>query len=244
MPDRGQSEVLGFALLFGTVVLMVLLIAAVSTAGLLDVRDDRRVDNAEVAMTVLSDNVDDLVRAEAPSRATEVDLDGGRLSLGDPVTVTVSGTSVDGSDPNFSETTQLRPLVYRAADDTELVYLNGAVVRDDGHGAAVVDGPGGSVSSDQVVLTLVRFEAADRTDAVGGDSVVTVGTARNGSSVVAAGGAYDVTIEMTSPRAAAWKRALESNDSVECSLSGDTVTCDVSTDRVAVAIVDVEVRFD
>lgn len=153
-----------------------------------------------LAMTALSDNVDGLIRAEAPSHATEVDLDGSRLSLGDPVTVTVSGTSVDGSDPNFAETTQLRPLVYRAAEGTELVYLNGAVVRDDGHGSAVIGRP---ISSEQVVLALVRFEAADRTDAVGGDSVVTVGTARNGSSVVAAGGAYDVTIEMTSPRAAA-----------------------------------------
>lgn len=241
--DRAQTEILGFAMLFGTILLVILLVIASASGGLLSVREDRKVANAEVAMVAFADNVDDLNRGEAPSRSTGFDLDGGRLSLGSPATLTVSGTN--GAGPDFSETVKLRPLVYRAPDGTELVYLDGMVIRDDGHGAATIDGPAQSVSTDRVMLTLVRFEAADRTDAVGGDSVVSVSTVRTDSTVVASGGSYDLTLELTSPQAAAWARTLDAEDGVSCpEPTGTTATCTVSTDRVGVAIVDVEVRFD
>lgn len=236
---RAQTEVLGFALLFGTVLLVVLLVTATASGGLLSARDDRRVANAEVTMSGFADNVDDLTRGEAPSRSTQFDLDGGRLSLGPPATLTVNTT--DGT----SETVGIRPLVYRAADGTELVYLNGAVVRDDGHGTATIDGSTQVVSEDRVALTVVRF-SADRNGAgaIGGDSTVSVSTVRTRSAVVATGGATTVTLELSSPYAAAWAQELGDADGVTCSVVGETATCTVDTDRVSVAVIDVKVRFD
>jgi hypothetical protein len=240
LDERAQTEVLGFALLFGTILFVILLVTATATGSMLSAREDRQVANAEVAMSAFAGNVDDLTSGEAPSRSTQFGLEGGRLSLGEASTLKVT---VDSEPPAV---VTFRPLVYRAADGTELIYLNGAVVRDDGHGNVTIDESTQVVSGERVSLTLVNLytERGAGAKSIGGDSTVSIGTVREGSAVVTTAESVSVTLELTSPYAAAWAQSLE-DQADNCTVSGNTATCTFSTvDRLTVSVVDVKVRFD
>lgn len=241
LDDRAQTEVLGFTLLFGTILLVILLVTATATGSMLSAREDRQVANAEVAMSAFAGNVDDLTSGEAPSRSTQFDLDGGHLSLGTPSTLSVS---VDNGTP--SDVT-VRPLLYRAPDGTELLYLDGAVVRDDSHGNVTIDESTQVVSEDRVSLTVVRFqtERGVGSESIGGDTTVSIGTVRGASEVVATAEGVHVRLTFTSPYAAAWKQTLEGREGVDCTMVSPTVAeCTITDASVSVSVVDVKTRFD
>jgi hypothetical protein len=236
--DRAQSGTLGFATVFTLVLFVILTVSAAVYPAMQDARDRQNVAGVERGFDLLAGNVDDVVAGDAPSRTTTLRLAGGSVSFGDPVTMTVT---VDGSQSVSVET---RPLVYRAKDGTELAYVGGAVLRDDGHGTVMVAEPRQFVVDDRAVLPLVRVGRGDGPGSVGSSATMTVGTVHDGSNVtVADRGASTVTLAVTSPRADAWARALDARDGVTCSLSGDTATCEVSVRRVHVTVVDVAVRL-
>lgn len=242
MPDRAQSETLGFALVLGVVLFMILAVTVAAYPGLRDAQDYRQVQNVEPGMAALADNVDALVRDDATQRGTRIRLGGGSLSLGDPVTVEISGTSVDGND-SFSVAYDVRPVEYRSGDGTRLAYVAGGVVRDQPDGNAVLVEPRLLLSQDHSLVTVVR-PSTTGVDSVGSQSAVRVDAVHRDTRVdVAETGAYDVTIAITSPWPAALERSLERRDGVDCSRSGDTVTCTLRTDRIHVVVVDVDIRF-
>ena len=242
MSERAQSEVLGFVLVFAVVVATTGLVAATAYPALSDQRNHQQTDNAERGMESLAANVDDLVRGDAPSRATEVNVDGGSVGRGAPVTVTVSGEAVDGGG-NFSHTSTLEPVVYRDGEGTRLRYVGGAVVRADAGGARMVREPRLLLDQNGTVVPLVetRLTGAQST---GGTTTVLVRTTRNDSSVAAApDGTHDLTVSVDSPHPEAWNRYLSSSGAT-CSQTGTTVSCDLATDRVHVSVVEVDVRFE
>ncbi len=79
MPDRGQTETLGFALIFALMISSVVITFTAGYAGLQDVRDIERTNNAERAFEVFADNIGDITQNSAPSRATEMKLSDARL---------------------------------------------------------------------------------------------------------------------------------------------------------------------
>lgn len=241
MTDRAQAEALGFSSVFALVILMIIIVSAMVYPALADAEDYQRVSNVERGMESVTDNVDDLVRNDAPSRSTRLRLNGGQLALGGPINVTVSGTNASGN--SFSETYVVRPLVYHSGEGTELVYVNGAVVRDDGDGVVMVSEPRLLVTNQSVVLPLIQLRQGSGPNGVGGTTRVV--TDRVGVRLaVAENTPHTVNISVTSPRAEAWRRTFEARDGVTgCELSGDTMTCSVSTQRVYVTVVDIDVRF-
>ncbi|MDS0300157.1 hypothetical protein NDI76_15530 [Halogeometricum sp. S1BR25-6] len=237
MTDRAQAETLGFSTVFGLVMLMIVVVSLVVYPAIEDVQNSQRVSNVERGMAAFAGNVNDVVGNDAPRRSTGFRLDGGQLALGDPVTVTVTGDA-------FDETYEVRPLVYRSDDGTELVYVNGAVVRDDGHGVVMLTEPRLQFSDQGVVLPVVRLDEATGPAAVGGST--RVATVREATRVAVADRTPQrVSITITSPRADAWQRTLESDAGATCgSVSGETLTCTVDTQRVSVVVVDVDVSFE
>lgn len=243
MSDRGQSEVIGFVMVFTIIVLMIGIVAATGFGGLQNARDHERVNNAQRAFSVLADNVEEVTSDGAPSRATEIDLAGATLSQRATVTVTVEGTHVSDPDENFSYAYEIHPIVYDAATGERIVYSGGAVVRESDGGAVMVREPDFLLTNEQVVVPIVRTHPRGSRE-IGGTSTVLVRTERTDRELLEArSGEYNVTLTVTSPRAAAWERHLDAKPATDCTRSGDTVTCSVRTQRVYLTVAHVAVIF-
>ncbi|WP_255195949.1 DUF7289 family protein [Halorarius litoreus] len=251
MPEstRAASEVLGFALIFAVIVLSVALVTVAGYQGLDASRDAERVNNAERGVDILADNIDDVVRAGAPSRTTELRVSDADISVGEPVSIRVSGRPVGSATDTFDHQFDVRPLVYEADTDASVVYVTGAVLRTDRSGAILLRDPGFVVAANETVLTVVEPRSVD-TSGVGGSGPVHVRVTGDDPVVlVAESTPHEVTVEITSPDAYVWKRYFEAQasetPSMTCSRpASDTVTCHWVTDRVAVTSAGVEVRFD
>lgn len=241
---RGQSEIIGFVLVFGMVMLTLGLVAATGYAGLEDARDFERANNAERGMGILAANVDDVAEG-APSRATELKLDGAKLAVADPVSVTVSGERVGDPTESFSYSTSVRPLVYDPGigTGTRVHYTSGAVLREEPHGAVMVRPPELVLTNEAAVVPLVRTTVPGNRS-LGGTTTALVEANRGEERVVrSTTTAYELTLSVTTPRADAWYRYLAAHSATTCSRSGDTVTCTLTADRIAVSVTDVRVRF-
>ncbi len=238
--DRAVSDVLGFVLIFALVTATVGVVYTTGLAGLQDARTNERIENAERAFDVLASSVDDEIRRNAPSRATEIRLADARLAYGDPVAFNV--TFVDSGDFYTAST---RPVVY-SADGGRVVYEAGAVVRDQDDGERMVREPP-MTFGDAVVVPLVVTRASGPS-AVGGSRTVLVRTEAAkrrvfASRTAAPGTDVEVRVNVTSPRAPAWQRYFEAEAGASCSLAGDTAVCEFEADRVIVPLYKLDVRF-
>jgi len=250
MADRAQTEVLGYVLVFAVIVLTVALVTGPGQAGLQNTRDAQQTANVEEGFAVLAENIDDVVREGVPSRATEFDLAGQRVALGPPVTVRVTATYTNGSIA-FDRTHSVRPITYRAESGAELVYVNGAVVaRGQDGGVAMIREPRMVVSSDRAVVPVIntsldRRQLRGRDEVVDRESRLLVRTEERGVPAVNQTTAnVTLTIEITSPRAAAWQAYLERALDGTCSMSGDTVTCSGETGAATLVVTRVDVSLE
>lgn len=234
---RADSEVVGFAFIFAMALLSILVVTVTGSAGLADVRDEERVVNAASSLEILADNVDDLVYRGAPSRSTAVRLDDATLGFGSTTEVRVL---VDGTERARYD---LRSLVYDADTGSRLSYVNGAIVREDRRGVVMLREPELRLTDERVSITIASLSPVEETGGVGG-SMEDVRTIRNETTVlVAETGSHTVQYEVTGPDADAWERYLEAAVG-GCTRTGETVACSVTTERVYVTLVEVDVRFD
>lgn len=242
MRDRGQSEVLGFVLVLGIMLLTISLVLTTGYVGLQNAQEHERTNNAERAFTILATNVDDVTRHGAPSRATEIKLSDARLATGDEIEMRVSGER--DSEEVFDETETVHPIVYESQSGAEIVYAGGAVFRQNDGSAVVTREPNFVREDDALIVPIVRTEpAGDESIGVSGHSTVLVRTERS-STDLRYETVDEVTVEITSPRAEAWERYLEEELSTDCDTGTDTVRCTVSTERVYVSIDRIEVAVD
>lgn len=250
MPDRlhtharGQSEVLGFVLVFVTVLTAIAIVTATGFAGLQDAQRAEEANNAVRAFEILDDNVDDIVTGRSPHRGTAVKLADSQLTLGDPVTVTVSGERTTDPSQNFSYTHDVRPLVYEVGDTT-LVYVGGALIRQEHGGMVMLRGPTLVFTDREVALPVVQTRSLDTT-AVGGSHTVNVRTSLAETTLLAAEPEpYRVEYVVTSGQADAWEAYFEGTDATVTRAPGsDTVRAEIVTDRVYVSVVRIDVTFE
>lgn len=235
MNDRAVSEVVGYVLVFSLIVSTVGIVTAVGFGNLGEQQQAEQVNNVERAFDVFQNNVEDVYRDGAPSRATEMRLGEGTLRYGETVNVTVR----DASEHSRNHTRRVSPLVY-SSGDTEIVYEAGAVIRDDGHGAVMLNRPPFRFGSKRTLLPVVRT-----TRSVGPVAISRPGTVRVGSAFrdvntttrtgVATADELEVVVE--SPRADAWERYFESQpDSVteDVELNGNRAVFTFRTDSLQV----------
>lgn len=248
MTDRAVSETLGFVLVFGLVITTVGIVYATGIGGLESVQAAERTENVGRAFEVLADNVADLSREGAPARATEIRLNGGMLSVEEPVNVTVRAERVGDPSDNATFVIRPEPVVYRAADrDTRFTYAAGAVFRTDRGASTMRVEPEFRHDADRAVVPFVRTRLQGNASGIGGGTALVVtrrvdgdlaGQFRNGSA--------QVTVTVTSPRADAWKRYFEDEgfDAVDADASDGDVAYRFVTDRLYVpeTVVDVELR--
>lgn len=204
---RGVSETVSFVLVFAMMVSTVGVVYAVGYGGLVDARDNERVDNAERAMDVLATNVEDMTRRGAPSRGTEIQLADATLGSGQATVINVSL-----SDPSLENVTtgnlSADPIVY-SSGDTDLRYALGAVVRVQPGGSVMIDEPSFVIGQDHTIVPVVETSFDD--GSVGGSTTVLVRTSRQlRETRLSRTDTYDtLTINVTTPGGDAWRRYLE-----------------------------------
>lgn len=240
MRDRGQSELIGFAIIFGLIVFSISVLSVTGYGGLQNAQEYERTDNVQRAFAALADDIDDIVHQGASSRTTEIKLADAKLSLEQREMITVNGSSPDGE---FTHTYAVRSIVYDSGTGTEIAYTNGALVRQDDESAVMLREPNLILTDDAVVIPIVQ-PAPGGTEAVGGSTTVLVGTAHSDTELLRADEAeYEISIEVTSPHAEAWERYLDAEPATDCSREGTTVSCDLTTSRVYVTVERVDVTF-
>ncbi|MFC6864528.1 hypothetical protein ACFQGE_13810 [Halomicroarcula sp. GCM10025817] len=211
MSERAVSEVLSFTLVFALIVTSVAIVSVSGLGSLQDVRDAEQLENAERAFDVLADNLADLHRQGAPSRATEISLGQAQLATEDNVTMTVkveddSGTTIDVG------TWEIRPLVYSGNQDRELVYEAGAIFRTNRDSGFVVRDPPLVVDDDRVLLSIIGLNSP-QVQSLGGSTVLVRATHREADVAFSRtdGSIQSLTVQVESPREAQWEQYFESH---------------------------------
>jgi hypothetical protein len=242
--DRAVSEILGYSLIFGMILVAIAFVSVSGFASLEDARDAEQNNNAERAFDVLANNVEDVYRRGAPSRATELSLGGSQLYVDDEVTLRV--TVDDGTGPEYVETT-FRPIVFRGRGQTEFVYEAGAVFRDERDGGITVRDLPLRLDGDRLILPVVGVNT-ENVQSIGGPAVLVRTAEVDREIAFRSSGGHDVEINVTdSPREAIWKRHLEGEFGMDCSYSGESLLCDdgsIDPDRVLVVVHDIDVVLE
>jgi hypothetical protein len=209
--DRGISDVIGFIIVFGLVAATVAIISLSGMGSLEDARNNEMHNNAERAFDVLADNMADIFREDAPSRATEVSLEEAQMDVSSTVRVNVSGN--DGSSLTTMLNTTVQPIVWRStvSQDTEVVYSLGAVIRDERQSGLVQNEPPFVMSEDRLYLPVVRTKTDKRESYAG--STVRVRGVGDGASDKTVGVNHEsfssVWLNITTPRADIWEQYFE-----------------------------------
>lgn len=223
---RAASETIGFVFVFAIIVAMISTVYAVGFEGLQDIRDAEQVNNAQRAIEVLRDNVEDIAVRGAPRRATEIKLANAEIRSG---TVATFEIEVQGHSTLSYE---VQPIVYDDDARGQIVYSNGAIFRQGDGGSAMTHSPHFVIGSNRVVLPIVQtwvegVEPPGASASLSGSSTVLVTTDSENRGVPihnTSDEGKDVTITITSSRADAWDQYL-SDQGMSCSISGDQVTC-------------------
>ena len=221
MSDRGQSETISFVMVFVLITLTVGVVSVVGVDGLQNVRHAEQVNNMERAFEILDDNVEDVSREAAPSRATEIKLAGGTVGLGDPIWINVTD--------NAGTTTKVKtkPVIYDDGEGTQIVYAAGAVIRvDDGNGVMLSE-PSWLLGADPGLMQVYSFTGERRS--LGGSTNMLVVAHRRGHRYEGSfdSGTDDVDVVVKSPRAEVWGRYLD-----EAGLNQQSLTDEKATYRV------------
>lgn len=241
---RGQSELVGFILIFGIVILAIGLLTATGYAGLTSAQDHERTNTGQLAMVGLADNIDDVASNRAPSRATELTLSDASLSLDEPETITIEGERVSDPTDNFSHTQSTQPIVWDDGRGTDVRYVAGSVIRSDEGNAVIVREPSVLLTDEALVMQLVNTHA-DEYEAIGGSGTVLVQTRHEGSELVhVEEGTYEVTITVTTSAPDAWDAMLSETPAIDaCTIDEETVSCTLQTEQVAITVEHVSVSI-
>ncbi|MFB6078433.1 MAG: hypothetical protein ABEJ80_05600 [Halarchaeum sp.] len=235
--ERAVSDVVGFVLVFSLITITVALVYTSGVGSLQDARTAEQLDNAQMAFDVLQSNVADVVNRGSPARSTTIRLSAATLRAGDPVTVNVSSA-------NGSVSRDVTPLVYEL-DGTEIVYVDGALLRAQGGNAAMLAAPNahfGDVALVPLVDTYVPGSAA----VGGGRTLVTARVADPERRQVDRYDEAPFHANVTTTRPGPWERYFDgrcANVTTVAAGARTTVSCRLNASTVVVQRTAVRVTF-
>lgn len=254
--ERGQSEVVGYVIVFSVVLLSTSALVVFGVAALEDVQSATVADNAEYGMRTVASDLEALYYGAATSRTTELSLDSASLETGEKTVVNVTGR-VRGSDRKETINRSFRPIVY-ATDSADIAYENTLVVRDQRDGAVAVNEPLFDLSADRTVAPVVGTNASTVQSIAGGTRQIrSVLVGGNGTTMAPPDSdpvVVNVTVRTTADRAPVWGRTFnESLAGVNRSGSSDpacgthgpaVINCKYETDELLVSNVTVDYEFE
>lgn len=246
--DRAVSDVLGYAVVFGIVLLSIGLIYTVGVSALGNLQHGHAMDNAERAFDIVSDNMADIHRNDAPGRGTELQFASGQLSLSGGTTIIVENETAIGGDPLYTVAAGT-PLSYTSRE-TGLHYVGGAVLRTHRQQGIIVKEPPFAFGKQRTLISLVETNPAGASRSVGGDGSIHM-TARNEGSRIVRIVDQQVTFSLTvrSSRYEAWERYFQRQQSscntasVDTNAATDEVTFTCNTDELRIRRTAISLRL-
>jgi hypothetical protein len=216
--NRGVSDVISFVLVFSLVASAVGVISVYGFDMLQTVKDDEQLKNGERAFDVLADNLADIHETGAPSRVTEIDVEGAQITAGSTVTVNLTGVRPGG--PNPENVFTFEPIVYSGNGEAAVVYAAGAMFRVQRQGGVVVLRPPFLIESDRVLFPIVQTAHRGETSSYGGDTMQIRAEMSQRQPI---GGFTDnattfeqLVVNMTTPRTVLWSRYFEKQPQTTC----------------------------
>lgn len=237
--EAGVSDVLGFAIVFGVVVLSITLMYTFGLGALEDIQHGEAMENNERAFDILADNMADIHNQRAPGRSTELQFGRGELSTTGQVGIVVNVSGGPARDY------QLTPISYRSRE-TGFHYVTGAVVRTERDAGVVVHEPPFTFGSDRVVLSIVDTTIRGGTTSISGGTIRVTGRRQGQSELTQVDTSVStVNVSITSPRYEAWARYFRRQGcaTVATDRTTGTVTCEFATDEVYVRRTPIEVEL-
>lgn len=241
MRNRGQTETLGFVLVFALITVSIGLVYTSGFTGLNDVREFEQMNNAERAFEVLADNMEDISHRNAPSRSTEIKLADARLYLADEIQV-----EVNDPDGDFNNSYGIRPVIYDADTGTEIVYSQGAVLRAQPDSGTVITESTFVFGENRTIVPVLQTRRSG-TSGVSGTMTIRLRADHSQTRVVYVNDtpSNEIWFNVTSPRASIWHSHLnETYPFDSCTLSDDTVACSFETNRVHVTLVQIDLAIE
>ncbi|MDS0243149.1 MULTISPECIES: hypothetical protein [unclassified Haloferax] len=250
--DRAQSNVLAFILFFGLITTFVGAGAFFGISSLDQVSGSNGQAAAQSSMMQIRGDMYDL-SSGAPLRTTELELLDSTVKYEDPITISISATSSNGTME--TQVVKPRPIVYHI-NDVQYVYVSGAVFLQQDDGAVMKEGPSFRVDQEQAIIPLINTTHHDGppTLSYAGDGTGYVVSHKWESNVTRYepqedGDPITATATMTvkTPRTKMWSKWFENNprfSNVQVDNAQNTVSADFQTKRLFIKIVDVRVKFD
>jgi hypothetical protein len=227
MADRGVSEVVGYVIAFGIIAATVAVVFTVGVGTLTDTRSDTRLTAAERSFDTLARDVDAVALGGVPERTTVIRSPDGRVgAVNGSVTITVrAGSEVVTVTP--------APVVYADRTGRRIVYVGGAVLREEGDRSVMTRRPSLVTNASRVALPVI--DTVDAGGAATSDAARVRSTLRNRTVRNVFADTDAAFVNVTSPRAAAWNRSLDRLDGVDCSRgpSANRTSCRVDVGDTA-----------
>lgn len=236
MADRGQAELIGFALVFSILIVSLMLITTTGFAGLHGAQEHQRTANVQPAFEVFDANVNEVRTRGAPSRATEFKLAEGSLQTVETMQIHIEGQ-------NVSRTVAIRALAYDSGTDTRLVYESGMLLRQDGDNAIARSTPAFHVDDEVTIFRFLDLQPREPR-VVGGTATALVWTAHADTEVIELPPGTTITIEVETDHPEVWHAYLNSttDETTSCSLVEET-TIECQANRAYVVIDTVTISF-
>lgn len=237
MNERAASNLIGFLLIFSLVASVIAIVSVTGVDALNDVKRGEQVNNAERAFDVLADNMNDVHREGAPSRATEISLQDAQIQTTGNATINVSARGDDPDEANFTVVQESNTIVWEAKEGrpTTVAYEFGAVIRDQRNGGLMVKQPPIQWDQDRMIVPVIDTDAINST--VSSGRTVRVRGIRGSPGIAFTGDVeYDaIWVNVTSIRAEEWGDYIESQTDTSCTLRDgpeelDRVTCEIDRD--------------
>lgn len=199
---EASSEITGYSMIFGTVIVSISITLLAGVPILQDDTESELADNIERDLAVLRLDAEDILRGKASLRTVPMEVGGGSVVV--KSNVSRYTVSVDGSE--VSNTTA--STVKYSLDGEGILYERGAVFRRASGGVSMLREPSWAVSDEAVVITSPRTFGSLRST---GGPVSLVLESRPGVSVhsVRADEAATVGIEVVSRSSEGWGRYFE-----------------------------------
>jgi hypothetical protein len=235
MTDRAVSDVVGYVLIFSTLIISVGLVSVLGVGALTDFNEHESDASARRGMETLGTNFNDLQSGDV-ARASEIRLAGGTVSLTDGPTVDVE---VDGGG-GLSKTYDVGALEY-AGNERRFSFTNGAVIQRSEDHSRLLRPPAFLCSNERAVVSIVTIASDHRS--VSKDGSVTIHARSTASRLEfpddttdSAADANEVTVTVDSD-GGAWRSYFERHP--HWSGSGDTYSCTAETVYVRETVVDI-----
>ena len=210
--DSAVSEVMGYTLVFGIVILAIGLIYTAGIPALQSTKDATQFKSVEQGFMILNTDLLKVALDQSPVRTTKLGTAEGGMLASDPAACNLSLRIFEGGNEQFNDTIQVGRIEF-ASGLGSITCENGAVITKYRSGSFMVVKPRMFKSDqDQIMFSLIKVNDSSRS-ASGGISQITISNPRFNESLFNTPEVYEngkMEIRVDSEYADSWARFLSS----------------------------------